>query len=205
MTAEIEQPPTAEEAALQEEWEILRDRCTGKSFGLIDRERDWPLGKASRIWHRAVERDYNMPVLRATAINLEQQRLDALQAGIWPKAMAGDSRAVEVALKVLERRARLLGLDFQDMLNGKIVDIEEGKVRLMAAALTGALQAAGVGPDGHRAAVDAFFAALRPPSADQAESMAVVGVTLPRNEDSLPLAREGMPRAPGAGRKRAGG
>ena len=54
---------------------------------------------------------------RATAPNIELlretegERLDALQFGLWPKAMNGDSRAAEVIVKVMERRARLFGLD----------------------------------------------------------------------------------------------
>jgi len=43
---------------------------------------------------------------------LELARLDRLQVAIWPKAIAGDNlRAVATILKVMSRRAALLGLD----------------------------------------------------------------------------------------------
>lgn len=42
---------------------------------------------------------------------LELARLDAMLAALWPKANAGDVKAVHGVLKVLERRAKLLGLD----------------------------------------------------------------------------------------------
>jgi transposase-like protein len=42
---------------------------------------------------------------------LEQQRLDALLAAVWPRAAKGDLAAVDRALRIAERRARLLGLD----------------------------------------------------------------------------------------------
>lgn len=42
---------------------------------------------------------------------LEGERLDALQAALWPAAMTGDAAAVRAVLRVMERRARLLGLD----------------------------------------------------------------------------------------------
>ncbi|MCB1809624.1 MAG: hypothetical protein KDJ99_32010 [Candidatus Competibacteraceae bacterium] len=42
---------------------------------------------------------------------LELERLDALLKGCWTAATAGDSESTRVALKVLERRAKLLGLD----------------------------------------------------------------------------------------------
>jgi len=48
----------------------------------------------------------NVQELRATEI----ARLDALQAAIWPTAMAGDVEAVGQVVALLDRRARLLGL-----------------------------------------------------------------------------------------------
>jgi hypothetical protein len=43
--------------------------------------------------------------------DLEVQRLDALLVAVWPKAVKGDVAAVDRALRIAERRARLLGLD----------------------------------------------------------------------------------------------
>ena len=42
---------------------------------------------------------------------LEVQRCETLMRGIWSKAIAGDVQAVDRALKISERIARLLGLD----------------------------------------------------------------------------------------------
>lgn len=42
---------------------------------------------------------------------LEGMRLDALQAAVWPAAMAGDVQAVRAVVTISERRARLFGLD----------------------------------------------------------------------------------------------
>ncbi len=42
---------------------------------------------------------------------LELDRLDQLQSGLWEEAAAGNLKAVGAALKIMERRARLLGLD----------------------------------------------------------------------------------------------
>jgi hypothetical protein len=41
----------------------------------------------------------------------ELLRLDRIQAGVWKNALAGDPRSAEVALKVVDRRCKLLGLD----------------------------------------------------------------------------------------------
>ena len=59
----------------------------------------------NRVLRRAIAP--NVELLRDT----EGERLDALQFGLWPKAMNGDSRAAEVIVKVMERRAKLFGLD----------------------------------------------------------------------------------------------
>lgn len=42
---------------------------------------------------------------------LELDRLDRLQRAVWGKAMQGDTTAIHTALKILDRRARYLGLD----------------------------------------------------------------------------------------------
>ena len=42
---------------------------------------------------------------------LENDRLDYLFHAVWEKALEGDHKAVETCLKIMTRRAKLLGLD----------------------------------------------------------------------------------------------
>ena len=42
---------------------------------------------------------------------LENLRLDRVQAAIWPKVLAGDTKAIDTFLRISQRRARLNGLD----------------------------------------------------------------------------------------------
>jgi hypothetical protein len=42
---------------------------------------------------------------------IELERLDAMLAALWPAVEAGDTSSISTALRVAERRARLLGLD----------------------------------------------------------------------------------------------
>jgi hypothetical protein len=42
---------------------------------------------------------------------LEAERLDRLQAGVWSAAAGGDVQALDRVLKIMDRRAKLLGLD----------------------------------------------------------------------------------------------
>ena len=41
---------------------------------------------------------------------VEVARLDALQAGLWPEAMAGNVAAANAIVRIIEQRRRLLGL-----------------------------------------------------------------------------------------------
>jgi hypothetical protein len=201
--------PEQEAAMYRREAVVMAERIRGKSFHRIEKEHNphrdpqraaddgcdcGGLQNADRIFKRAVARDENVEFRRAEAIRLEALRLDELQDGIWDRAMAGDPRSVEVALKVLERRARLHGLDFADMVSGQLVEVEQAKVRVMASSLVAALQAIGATPEQRRAATAAFFADLRaavedpPPPRFPPEDLLEIpaGPTLsPEDEDLL--------------------
>lgn len=44
-------------------------------------------------------------------LTLEVMRLDELQAAYWQAALAGDTRAADIVLKVIDKRTKMLGLD----------------------------------------------------------------------------------------------
>lgn len=47
----------------------------------------------------------------ALLVRLECERMDALHSTLWPVALAGDLNAVDRVIKLMARRAKLLGLD----------------------------------------------------------------------------------------------
>lgn len=51
------------------------------------------------------------PSLRSDLVSLEMERLDAMLAARMDRAIKGDDGAAEMVLKMMERRAKLLGLD----------------------------------------------------------------------------------------------
>ncbi|GAA4626917.1 hypothetical protein GCM10023196_037110 [Actinoallomurus vinaceus] len=64
---------------------------------------------------------------------IELQRLDRLQAGAWSAAAAGDLRAIETVLRVVDRRCKLLGLDAPTKHEVRQVDGLDAEIdRLMA-------------------------------------------------------------------------
>lgn len=63
--------------------------------------------------HKAVMKALtDIPVAAVEELRtLEGERLDAMQMNLWTRARGGDREAVEQVLKIMARRARLLGLD----------------------------------------------------------------------------------------------
>jgi hypothetical protein len=70
-------------------------------------------------------------------LQLELERLDALLLGQWQKAIHGNARAGEVALKVMERRARLLGLDAPVKSQVTVTDQLDSEIEKLVAQLAG--------------------------------------------------------------------
>jgi hypothetical protein len=141
------------------EEDVMALRVKGMSFTKIDNALS--VSNSARIFRRAMARTgENTTYVRAEAIRLEAERMDALQEGIWDRAVNGNSRAVEVALRILERRANMFGLDFQHMINAKAVEIEASKVKMMSTALTKALEAIGADPQAKMTAVQVFLGQL---------------------------------------------
>jgi hypothetical protein len=67
---------------------------------------------ASGAWHAvraALQRNIREPADEVR--KLEVDRLDRLLGGIWEKAVAGDGEAIDRVLRIMKRRAELLGLD----------------------------------------------------------------------------------------------
>ena len=166
---------------------VLELRATGMSFEKINQT--MKIKNAHQTYKRAIARDANIEHRRAEALRLEEIRLDALQEGIWGRAIAGEPRAVEVALKVLERRARLLGLDFADLISGKLVEIEQAKAAVMAQALVGVLQEADLSTSDQQRLLRSFFDRLRAldaaPSAAPDTVPGVLAPAVPAEDEDL--------------------
>ena len=90
----------------------LRLRASGLTYEAIGEE----LGVCQQTANRYVLEA--LAKLRAEAgeaaqevRELESMRLDRLLNAVWPQAEAGDIKAIETVLKLMERRAKLRGLD----------------------------------------------------------------------------------------------
>jgi hypothetical protein len=96
---------------IDKEREVIALRRAGYTFDDIARRLNYahPSG-AYTAYQRALKRtlvEAGTEELRAT----ELDRLDRLQAAVWDEAMTGNPTAIQTALKILDRRAKYLGLD----------------------------------------------------------------------------------------------
>jgi hypothetical protein len=75
---------------------------------------------------------------------LEVNRLDRLQAAVWPKAMKGDTKAADTAHRLIVSRCKILGLEAptQIQLSARM-DLES---TLVAEAVVAAIDALGLAP-----------------------------------------------------------
>jgi hypothetical protein len=90
--------------------EALRLRKGGATYEDISRA----LGLGSTAAAHGLVRYALHKVIREPAeqvLRLELQRYDALLAGLWAKAEAGNEDAVETCLRVMSARQKLLGID----------------------------------------------------------------------------------------------
>lgn len=91
--------------------QAVKLRIQGATFAEIGKLLTPPVTEswARRLVVQALEssRPENVAQLR----KLEQERLDRLIFAVWAKALRGDTQAVLSVLRIMERRAKLLGLD----------------------------------------------------------------------------------------------
>lgn len=106
------EPKTGERAisAAERQVEALKLRKAGLDFRRIAQQLGWAgPGPAHKAVTKALRDIVREPAEELRT--LEVERLDAMLLGIWSKASGGDTWAIDRALKIMERRAGLLGLD----------------------------------------------------------------------------------------------
>lgn len=128
--------PSAE--TIETERQALELRRAGASYDEISARVGYAhRSSARRAVERALARTLQAPA--AELRDLENDRLDRLQMALWPKAMRGQERSVEMVLRVMERRARLNGLDHADGLAERAQHLDELHAALVVQAIGGIL------------------------------------------------------------------
>lgn len=80
---------------------------------------------------------------------IELLRLDRLQAAAWAKALTGEHKSIELVMKIIDRRCKLLGLDAPERHEVVTLDWLDTQIRELQAFI------AARAPDGAPAAIEA--------------------------------------------------
>jgi hypothetical protein len=94
---------------------VMKLRLEGLTHREIGNRMGFSEVRAFRICQEELDR---LNAIRAETADqlqrLEVSRLDMLLRAVWAKAKEGDFRAIDRVLSIMERRAKLLGLDLAD-------------------------------------------------------------------------------------------
>lgn len=123
---EDEQNITPEEKAKEleaKELKVLDLRRAGFTFQRIAEEVGYatPSG-AQRALERIMSR--NIPMAPEEFRWQELDRLDRMQVALWPRAMKGDDRAIGTIIRLMERRAKLVGIDAPTKIQAEVVNYD---------------------------------------------------------------------------------
>lgn len=144
---------------MQLEKDVLELRRAGVGIVAAADQLGVPRSTAASAYKRALTRTLAEPAADVRA--LEADRLDRLQAAVWARALRGDLAAVDRVLRVMERRAELLGLDHKHGLAERALALEAERVRLVALAFGKALDSLDLAPEQREAATRVLLAELR--------------------------------------------
>jgi AraC-like DNA-binding protein len=122
---EVVSPTPEEKVAEREakELKVLDLRRAGFTFQRIAEEVGYatPSG-AQRALERIMSR--NIPQAPEEFRWQELDRLDRMQVALWPRAMKGDDRAIGTIVRLMERRARLVGIDAPTKIQAEVVNYD---------------------------------------------------------------------------------
>ena len=97
-------------SVIEREAEVLKLRRGGLTFDLIAKELGFKHASgAHKAYVNACKRIIVADVQEIR--NVEVERLDIAQSAIWARVLRGEIPAIQALIRIMERRARLLGLD----------------------------------------------------------------------------------------------
>ena len=118
--------PSAE--TLAKEQEVLKLRRGGLTWDLIAQRVGYSNASGA---YQAYQKSLSRVVAEdVNAIReLETERLDLAQSAIWGKVLQGDNPSIANLLRIMERRAKLLGLDQPTRIQAEVIAYDGNAVR----------------------------------------------------------------------------
>lgn len=105
---------------IDKELAVVELRRTGETWDRIARVVGYAnAAGAYKAYKRALLRTLQQPTEEMR--DLELDRLDRLQRAYWKRAVEGETRAADFILRVIDRRAKILGLDAPQKIQAQVV------------------------------------------------------------------------------------
>jgi DNA-binding CsgD family transcriptional regulator len=117
--------PTAE--LIAKEQEVLKLRRGGLTWDLIAERVGLSISGAYTAYERSLKRVVAEDVNAIRQI--ESERLDLAQSAIWGKVLQGDNPSVANLLRIMERRAKLFGLDQPTRIQAEVITYDGNTVK----------------------------------------------------------------------------
>lgn len=116
---------TPEPAQIEKENAVLALRSKSLTWRTIAEQTGYSSGSgALKAYMRAIKRQQKEPT--EAALYMELERLDILQEVYWEPAVQGNMRAGEFVLRIMDRRAKFLGLDAPTKIQAEVVNYDGG-------------------------------------------------------------------------------
>ena len=125
--------------AREHELKAFELRKSGASFSAIGKALQVSPTGAWRMVKRVMSKLAKLSAEEAAVVRqMELERLDRMLLGLWGKATSGNEKAVLATVRIMERRADLLGLDApkrQELTgaNGQAIAIEDARAEIAGA------------------------------------------------------------------------
>ena len=105
---------------VEKEIRVLELRRAGLTWQSISEQTGYAEATgAYAAYKRAIKRVMAEPVEEVRTQELD--RLDRMQVAVWNRALKGDDKAINTVLRLMERRARLLGLDAAQRVQAEVI------------------------------------------------------------------------------------
>ena len=114
-------------SVIEREAEVLKLRRGGLTFDLIAKELGFKHASgAHKAYVNACKRIIVSDVQEIRRVEVE--RLDIAQTSIWARVLRGEIPAIQTLIRIMERRARLLGLDAPTKAQVEITTYDTGTI-----------------------------------------------------------------------------
>lgn len=114
-------------SVIEREAEVLKLRRGGLTFDLIAKELGFSHASgAHKAYVNACKRIISSDVEEIR--NIEAERLDIAQSAIWRKVLGGEIPAIQTLIRIMERRARLFGLDAPTKAQVEVTTYDTGTI-----------------------------------------------------------------------------